>query len=1137
MKKIRMGIQITAAAIALTMMSSAMTVFAALPGDSILIGGQGYSSDYVAEHTNEINLKIDTTKDNIYYIDENNKIYNMFDPAVTVTEKQIAEKYNRQITYYTKDKIQSYVAKDINSPFELKDEYAISDTSVEVVITASGVGSYKTLSVKMRNLTGIPEGKYFKLESKNDIKSINDKDSISLLTSKATEKIFILSSDRKTYLAEGILYAASAQSGSVIIDLSIRRSDVLNPSNVTVTNKSGKTDIVEVTGLQSGTIIKVYDGIDSTLLLGKATATSNGIASIKNLNLLSGGGIVKVTQTKPTYVEGYEITKNYGEEQVPALGSKPTFSDPTGFENNDKTQIKLGSPSVKTNTFRYKISPYSIDVPTISQYAHDWIPVVSGDLIPDALNKYIGVVEVNEDGLIIRFTEGTAVVVNETIAKLKNGLKFIDVAGIDNNDKTEIALGDPSEYTNRFVYKISSSNQAVPAPKYGDLLTAAAGWNSVSDGDWISVTAGKHIGVAEVDSSGKAVQFSNAAAVVTNEGLPALQYGLKFVDVPGEANNGKTQIVLGSPSAVGNTFKYKISQSSSAVPKPNYKENIGAASLGWQTIWPGDYITVANGKHIGVAEVNSNNEVIQFSDTVAVVVNENSASNISDIKLEYTLDDEGNKKVKFILPEVSFPSNKYRYTVSSNDKAVETPNTGASVSSWTAVENGDLKSIEYGKNIGVAEVDSGMKVLKFSNIIPVNDSSKLAPALASLSLTDALGSENNGRTKVDLPAPNAGNSFKYMISANDNPVPPLLTGEDVSSWNNVYDNDTIATVNGKYIGIAEVTPAGKVVKFSNAVAVVVNDNRELVGGVSFIAGTSYQTNGKTQIVLGQPSVPGNKFKYTISYNSSAVTPPAVGAVVSSWTSVKDGDFITTTDGKHIGVAEVDSSDKVVAFSDAVAKVVNYVSPLVNSLSLTDIAGINNNGKVYIKNGTPSNVSNSFAYKIFDALPAENYKITDTATGFTAIPSDKIITLEKGKYVGVAEINSSNVIVQFSIVQNNIENEKIETSVTDGQIKMLSGNYSADSSDFFSIKVTKGTLKAGTLTRNADYTVTGLPSGMTITAVANSDNTITVKLSGTLSSALTEDTELKLTLMYTCITESGVDSTVNSTPVTLTIKKY
>lgn len=1110
---------------------------AILPANSIIIENQAYSSEYVAEHTQEINTKMGNKRNGIYIVNESSNIFDYFRPTTAISESDIAKKSNMLITYYTKNKIQSYTTSDINTPFQLQNEYSSDSICAEVVATVSSVGAYKTINIKVQNIINLPNGKFFKLQDKTEIKSANGIDTISILTNKDKEKIYIIGADRKTLLAEATLDFSNIKTGGMLIKLDTLQGPSLNLRNATITNNPGRSDVVEISGLQPKSTIKVYDGKDTTKLLGKAVAYTNGIATIRGLSLDPHGGSVKISLTEDTSVEGPLMDRSYSAECVPQLYLKPSFVSLPGFENNGRTQIKLGVTSIRGNSYRYKLSDSSIETPTVNDVANDWIPVSNGDIISNALNKYINVAEVDSNSNIIRFSEMQGKVTNELIGKLKNGLKFSDVPGMDNNNKTEIILGSPSVSGNRFVYKISSNNDPVSSPKYGEVLDTKNEWKLVKSGDAISAANGKHIGVAEIDSNNKAVQFSDGTAVVSDDGLPSLVHGLKFVDAPGEKNNGKTQIILGSPSVPGNTFKYKISDSSAPVSKPDCKENIGAENLGWKTIYPDEYITVTNGKHIGVAEVNSNNEVIQFSDSVAVVIDENSSAPLENLSLDYVLDKEGNRKVKMNLPKPSFPANKFKYIISSDEKPVPAPNVGTSVSSWTSVVDGDLISVEYGKNIGIAEVDSDMKLLKFTNCVAKVDSNKLVDTLNSVSFTDVLGHENNGKTKVSLPnASSPENSFKYFISSNTSEVPAPLKDENLSSWKEIYNGMVISTENGKNIGIAEVKPDGKAVRFINTSAVVVNENGGLIGGVLFKPAENWKGNGKTRIVLGQPSAQGNKFKYTISNSDKPVTMPEVNSSISSWTYVQDGDLIAVENGKHIGVAEVNANDKVVAFSDEVAVVVDYASPLVNGLSLVDMPGLVNNGKATVKLGTPSNVKNKYMYKIFDDLQNINYKTSDSPNGFIEMPSDNILSIKNGKYLGVAEVNN-NLIVKFSVVQMNIPDEKIEATVTDGQSKMYSGNLSVDPYDSFTLKVIKGTLKTGALENGKDFNVTGLPSGITMYGNVSSDNTITFTLRGSVSSALTSDVDIKVTLNYSSIIDTGVDSTVNSGPISLTIKKY
>ncbi|MCY6959363.1 Ig-like domain-containing protein [Clostridium brassicae] len=104
------------------------------------------------------------------------------------------------------------------------------------------------------------------------------------------------------------------------------------------------------------------------------------------------------------------------------------------------------------------------------------------------------------------------------------------------------------------------------------------------------------------------------AAPVT--AAPILANGVSFADAIGSGKDGNTVITLGAPSVAGNTFVYKISDDANAVPTPNVGDDLST----WTAVANGAEITAANGKHIGVAEVDASKKAVQFSDATAVTV-------------------------------------------------------------------------------------------------------------------------------------------------------------------------------------------------------------------------------------------------------------------------------------------------------------------------------------------------------------------------------------------------------------------------------------------------------------------------------------------------------------------------------------
>jgi hypothetical protein len=91
------------------------------------------------------------------------------------------------------------------------------------------------------------------------------------------------------------------ESGGFEVEVSAAgTSDPLVPAVITVTNNAGKSDTVVVTGLEKGDKIRVYSNIKLTNLLGTATTSANGTATVNVSQLIAGdkAGSVYVTVTK-----------------------------------------------------------------------------------------------------------------------------------------------------------------------------------------------------------------------------------------------------------------------------------------------------------------------------------------------------------------------------------------------------------------------------------------------------------------------------------------------------------------------------------------------------------------------------------------------------------------------------------------------------------------------------------------------------------------------------------------------------------------------------------------------------------------------------------------------------------------------
>ena len=210
-------------------------------------------------------------------------------------------------------------------------------------------------------------------------------------------------------------------------------------------------------------------------------------------------------------------------------------------------------------------------------------------------------------------------------------------------------------------------------------------------------------------------------------------------------------------------------------------------------------------------------------------------------------------------------------------------------------------------NIEAVEAIQTLKGIDFLNLLVVLDEEDIVKSVVSV----------NPSSFSDV---NVVNGIVFSsLSLPTSTVATLSNGETIELsilWViGTYDKDVDATY----------TLAGTLVipndHYTSAIALEVDvivgaDCPALVNGLSFADDDLNDT--ATIITLGAPSVGGNTFRYLISSDANAVPTPDIGDNLAAWTSVVNGASITTTNGKHIGVAEVNGTNLAVQFSDATA---------------------------------------------------------------------------------------------------------------------------------------------------------------------------------------------------------------------------
>lgn len=128
-------------------------------------------------------------------------------------------------------------------------------------------------------------------------------------------------------------------------------------------------------------------------------------------------------------------------------------------------------------------------------------------------NKYVGLYEVNAQGIVQGFHNYD---VSGDISLNLAGVTAADALGSSNDGKTIVTLPTLPTGATAYLYKLSGSAADVVIPAAGTVCNAAGGYVAATVGaNTIPTTDTWKIAIAAVDATGKVVQFTNVAAVVT----------------------------------------------------------------------------------------------------------------------------------------------------------------------------------------------------------------------------------------------------------------------------------------------------------------------------------------------------------------------------------------------------------------------------------------------------------------------------------------------------------------------------------------------------------------------------------------------------------------------------------------------
>ncbi|OAB35940.1 DUF2252 family protein [Paenibacillus glacialis] len=187
------------------------------------------------------------------------------------------------------------------------------------------------------------------------------------------------------------------------------------------------------------------------------------------------------------------------------------------------------------------------------------------------------------------------------------------------------------------------------------------------------------------------------------------------------------------------------------------------------------------------------------------------------------------------------------------------------------------------------------------------------------------------------------------------------------------------------------------------------------------------------------------------------------------------------------------------------------------------------------------------------LLSNDYTVTGLPTGIHVTEAvghaiNNTITFTLGGTANddvTSEVPLNVIIKKSAVISGAYDDSKIVSGITlnnntpkvKGEVlsNTLSMTEPSKATGSFSIHLTTGTVKAGPLT-DADYTITGLPSGLSIQATGEAlSNTLTFTISGTTGSPVSESIPLTVTVKASAVTSGA---TLDSEPIKgITLDRY
>ncbi|KUP20886.1 S-layer homology domain-containing protein [Paenibacillus sp. DMB5] len=677
-----------------------------------------------------------------------------------------------------------------------------------------------------------------------------------------------------------------------------------------------------------------------------------------------------------------------------ASGLTVTSTDPARAINDGKTKLAVAEKSGQGNKFVYmNFGSSNVEIPGIGDELTSYTDMPTDGLVTAANGDLIGVAEVDVDGRVVRFGQ---VVAKSIPSPALLAVTSVDPTGVENDGKTRLVASVGNG--NKLVY-INYGKGELIDPVQGEEWM---GYTDLPDGGIIGAAVDDKIGVAEIGADGKVLRFGVTDAKVLNE-VQAKGLAANITYPTGQETEGKTKVAVSASS--GNKIVYINFKKGRAVI-PNTGSNVNG--LDYEELPANGLVEAEEGDLLGLAEVDSAGNVVRYVTAPAVVLagktsnglvvgTKEIAGNTENTQLTGSVD-EGNKLVYMNLSNA--PATPLKEGQQVGKGYIELPAGGV-----ISAKNGDLLS--------VVEVDENGMIVKYGTT-RAKVTSTSAPEKLIVTAIDPFGSGTDNHTQIVSKAAD-GNKLVYVnFGVGKANIP--TTGDKLNGYVSLPSNGVIPANNGDIIGVAELGPDGTVLKYDLTEAVVIPERaaKNLPVQSSDLTGTGTEGKSTVKIASGTTVGAGNKLVY-VNTGDGKIAIPEIGTILNGYTDVPENGQIEASNGDNIGIAEVDSSGKIVRFGTTKAVVENESAAKGLTASAIDPTGVENDNKTKITVEIKAGTGNKFVYLNFVSSPVASPNVGATLNGYSELPASGLIHAANGDTVGIAEIDEAGKVVKFGWV--------------------------------------------------------------------------------------------------------------------------